>query len=112
MFGRDWSGHSVDLYLAVPGLLVLVYLAWKNGLASPQMLGMLAIAAQSVLILFALGVDFNRYYEPLVFTTAAGIGVLGGWLIGLVWDLARSYSRRSISDRYATPQASEPVQSL
>ncbi len=48
LFGRDWSGYSVDLYLAVPGLLVLVYLAWKNGLASPQMLGMLAIAAQSV----------------------------------------------------------------
>lgn len=92
--GRDWSGYSVDLFLAVPGLLVLVYLAWKNGLASQQMLGMLAIAAQSALILFALGVDFNRYYEPLVFTTAAGIGVLSGWLAGLVWSLARSYNRR------------------
>ena len=58
------------------------------------MLGMLAIAAQSALILFALGVDFNRYYEPLVFTTAAGVGVLGGWLAGLVWNLVRSYNRQ------------------
>ncbi|MEZ4530268.1 MAG: phospholipid carrier-dependent glycosyltransferase [Thermomicrobiales bacterium] len=104
LFGRDWSGHSIDLYLAAPGLLVLVYLAWKNGLASPQMLGLLAIAAQSVLILFALGVDFNRYYEPLVFTTAAGIGVLGGWLAGLAWGLARSYSRQSTSTNAALPQ--------
>ena len=94
LVGRDWSGYSVDLYLAVPGLVVLVYLAWRNGLASPHMLGMLAIAAQSVLILFALGVDFNRYYEPLVFTTAAAVGVFIGWLAGLVWNAARSYNRQ------------------
>ncbi len=102
--GRDWSGYSVDLYLAIPGLLVLVYLAWKNGLASPQMLGMLAIAAQSALILFALGVDFNRYYEPLVFTTAAGVGIFLGWLAGLVWNVARSYSQQRSSASSASTQ--------
>ena len=63
--GHNWSGHSIDLYLAVPGLVVLVYLAWKNGLASPHMLGMLAIAAQSALILGALGVDFNPIPDRL-----------------------------------------------
>jgi hypothetical protein len=94
LFGQDWSGHGVDLFLALPGLAVLVYLAWKNGLASQQMLGMLAIAAQSVLIVAALGVDFNRYYEPLVFTAAAGVGVLTGWIVGFVWSWARAYSRR------------------
>ena len=93
--GRDWSGYSIDLYLAVPGLIVLVYLAWKSGLASPQMLGMLAIAAQSAIILAALGVDFNRYYEPLVFTAAAGAGVLIGWLSGLLWIAIRARSRQS-----------------
>jgi hypothetical protein len=106
ILGQDWSGYSVDLYLAIPGLLVLVYLAWKNGLASPQMLGMLAIAAQSVLILFALGVDFNRYYEPLVFTTAAGVGILTGWLAGLVWNLARSYNQQRSTSIPATQQRS------
>lgn len=93
--GQDWSGHGIDLYLAVPGLLVLVYLAWKSGLASQQMLGMLAIAAQSVLIVAALGVDFDRYYEPLVFTAAAGVGILTGWIAGLVWSWFRSYRSRS-----------------
>lgn len=93
-FGHNWSGRSIDLFLAIPGLALLVYLAWKNGLASPHMLGMLAIAAQSALILGALGVDFNRYYEPLVFTAATGIGVLAGWLAGLVWNAARLYYRQ------------------
>ena len=103
--GYNWSGHGIDLYLAVPGLLVLVYLAWKNGLASPHMLGMLAIAAQSVLIIGALGVDFNRYYEPLVFTAAAGVGVLTGWLAGLVWNYARVFARQR-----ATSSAPNPPQ--
>lgn len=104
-FGHDWSGYSVDLFLAIPGLAVLVYLAWKNGLASPHMLGMLAIAAQSIVILGAIGVDFDRYYEPLVFTTAAGVGVLGGWISGLVWNWGRSYSTQ------AAPAPVEPRQS-
>ncbi len=109
--GRDWSGYSVDLYLAIPGLLLLVYLAWKNGLASPQMLGMLAIAAQSALILFALGVDFNRYYEPLVFTTAASVGIFIGWLAALLWNAARSYSQhRSSASPVSTQQAAGSTQ--
>jgi hypothetical protein len=92
-FGQNWSGQSIDLFLAIPGLAILVYLAWKSGLASPQMLGMLAIAAQSILIVGALGVDFNRYYEPIVFTAAAGVGILTGWLIDLVWNVVRGYRR-------------------
>lgn len=109
--GRDWNGYSLDLYLAVPGLLILVYLAWANGLASPQMLGMLAIAAQSVLILGALGVDFNRYYEPLVFTMAAGVGVLVGWVGGLVWAGIRSASSRRSTPAGVPPQQPAPARS-
>lgn len=109
-FGHNWSGYSIDLFLAVPGLILLVYLAWKNGLASPHMLGMLAIAAQSALILGALGVDFNRYYEPLVFTAATGIGVLTGWLASLVWNFARAYNqqRRTSSVVTTHSQAANP----
>lgn len=58
----------------------------------------------SVVILFALGVDFNRYYEPLVFTAAAGVGVLTGWIAGLVWSWARSYSRQQPASSTASTQ--------
>jgi len=106
-FGHTWSGYSVDLPLAMAGLAILVYLAWKNGLASPQMLGMLAIAAQSVLIVGALGVDFDRYYEPLVFATAVGVGVLFGWVGSLLWNAVRGASPRA--DASTNPAASSSV---
>lgn len=110
-FGADWSGLGGDLYVAGPGLAILVYLAWKNGLASPQMLGMLAIAAQSVVILAALGVDFNRYYEPLVFTTAVGIGVFVGWAAGLLWSAIRNGNRQSATTLSTPISASTPTDS-
>ncbi|MBX3070951.1 MAG: glycosyltransferase family 39 protein [Thermomicrobiales bacterium] len=78
LFGADWSGVRIDLYLALPGLLLLVYLAWRRGLASPHALAAAAVLGQSALILLALGVDFNRYYLPLLFATSIGAGVLGG----------------------------------
>ncbi len=102
--GYDWSRAGIDLPLAIPGLAILVYLAWRSGLASPQMLGMLAIAGQSAVILGALGVDFNRYYEPLVFTAAVGVGVLTGWLAGLVWNAIRAYRQNPAR----APSASSP----
>ena len=41
----------IDLYLAVPGIVFLVYLAWRNGLASQHALAALTIGGQSALIL-------------------------------------------------------------
>lgn len=78
LLGVDWSGVRIDLYLAVPGLLLLLYLAWRNGIASPHALAAAAVGGQSIVILMALGVDFNRYYLPLLFTTSLGVGVLVG----------------------------------
>lgn len=97
LFSADWSGARYDLYLAVPGLVVLVYLAWRNGLASPHALATAAILGQSALILMALGVDFNRYYLPLLFAAAIGIGVLVGQAGALVAIAARRWqiSRRA-----------------
>jgi hypothetical protein len=89
LFGFAWSGMRFDLYLAVPGIVILVYLAWRNGLASPTALAAVTVGGQSLLILIALGVDFNRYYLPLLFTAAMGTGVLAGWLGEMALVLAR-----------------------
>ena len=82
--GQDWSGVRIDLYLAVPGIVFLVYLAWRNGLASQHALAALTIGGQSALILGAR-VDFNRYYLPLLFTAAIGVGMFVGCL-GECWS--------------------------
>ncbi|CAN5745998.1 hypothetical protein BH24CHL4_BH24CHL4_14290 [soil metagenome] len=83
--GLNLSGLQIDLYLAAPGILFLVYLAWKNGIASPHALAAMTVVGQSALILGALGVDFNRYYLPLLFTAAMGvgffIGCIGEWVL-------------------------------
>lgn len=80
VIGVDLSGVHIDMYLVVPGLVAFVYLAWIRGIASPTMVGLITIAGQTVLILGAIGVDFNRYYLPLLFTAAIGFGVLVGAL--------------------------------
>ena len=85
LFGQEWFGLGIDLYVATPGIASLIFLAWRNGIASPHALATLTIGGQSALILAALGVDFNRYYLPLLFTAAMGVGVffgcLGEWLL-------------------------------
>ncbi|CAN5647780.1 hypothetical protein BH23CHL5_BH23CHL5_25380 [soil metagenome] len=83
--GLDPSSTRIDLYLAVPGIAILVYLAWRNGLSSPHAMVAVTIGGQSLLILLALGVDFNRYYLPLLLAAALGVGVLAGWITGSLW---------------------------
>lgn len=95
-FGRDWTGAGFDLVLALPGLAILLYLAWRNGLASRHSLAFAVIIGQALLILIGLGIDFNRYYLPLAFVAAVGVGIFGGWLAALVWwPLSTWLTRRS-----------------
>ncbi len=93
LLGVDWSGVRIDLYLAIPGFLLLLYLAWRNGLASPHALAAAAVGGQSIVILVALGVDFNRYYLPLLFATSLGAGVLVGCLADLTLAAIASVRR-------------------
>lgn len=90
LFGMDWSGVKIDLYLAAPGILLLVYLAWRHGLASEHAIAAAITGGQSLLILAALGVDFNRYYLPLLLASALGIGVFAGCLVDWVLAFGRA----------------------
>lgn len=94
VFGLDWSGLRIDLYLAGPGVVFLVYLAWRNGIASSHALAAVTIGGQSALILGALGVDFNRYYLPLLFTAAMGVGVFIGCLADWTMALVMRFGQR------------------
>jgi hypothetical protein len=116
--GVDSSGLRIDLYLAVPGVILLVYLAWKNGLASPHALAALTVGGQSALIMGALGVDFNRYYLPLLFAAAMGVGIfvgcLGEWALFAVRRLTQrrtSPAHQPSRSRMETVTAAERYQS-
>ena len=109
MIGRDWSGMSIDLYLAIPGVLVMVYIAWRRGLSSPEALATVAIGGQSALILGALGVDFNRYYLPLLFTFAVSLGVLIGAVSQTALALIQSWRKARSHPNVSSFQHSDEV---
>jgi hypothetical protein len=92
--GQHWERPGFDLPLALLGLVVLSWLAWRRGIASPQMLALAILGVQSAVILSGLRVDFNRYYLPFVLTSGAGIGVLSGqiWTMATTW-----FGRRQVS---------------
>jgi len=74
--GRDWSGFGIDIPIAVAGLALLMFAVLRRGMTSSHGLTAAALAGQCALILGVLRVDFDRYYLPIVFTFAVGIGYL------------------------------------
>jgi hypothetical protein len=105
-FGQDWTGRGIDLFLAVPGLVILLYLAWQHGLASRHSMAFAVVIGQAIMIIGGLGVDFNRYYLPLAFVAAVGVGVLSGWVAGLCWNsISNLQSRRSAESPAASSRA-------
>jgi hypothetical protein len=110
VFGQDWSEARFDLFLAVPGILCLVLLAWHRGLASPHALVAVTAGGQSMVILTALGVDFNRYYLPLLFSAAIGVGVTVGLLAEYIqWGIQSFRSRASDRAGSQSPGRLEPM---
>jgi hypothetical protein len=84
---RDWSGKGFDVPLSLAGLAILALLVIRRGFPSRHFLALALIGAQSAAILGNLRVDFNRYYLPLAFVCAIGIGILAGQIA--VWTLPR-----------------------
>jgi hypothetical protein len=88
--GQHWDRQTFDLPLAGLGLVVLLWLAWRRGIAGPHALTLAVVGVQSGVILAGLRVDFNRYYLPLVLASGVGIGVL----TGQAWSWASALARR------------------
>jgi len=97
-FGGSASGGGIDILLAIFGLAIATVFVFQRGFASPTALGLAVAGGQALLIIVGLRVDFDRYYLPIVFLLAIGVGILGGWLAELaaraVPGLARARGRR------------------
>jgi hypothetical protein len=107
--GGPATGHGIDILLAVLGLAIATVFVFQRGLASPTALGLAVAGGQALLIIGGLRVDFDRYYLPIVFLLAIGVGVLGGWLAELAahaipgWARARAQRRSPAADRDLRP---------
>lgn len=84
LFGGSTSERGIDLPFALAGLAILLVLAFRRGVTSPTFLALAIAGGQSLIILGGMRVDFDRYYLPLVFLCAMGIGVLSA----TVWSFA------------------------
>ena len=79
-----------DLPFAIAGVLILIALALRHGFRTPHLLAVLTLGGESIIILLGINIDFNRYYLPLAFMFAVGLGVGAGTVI----DWGRSLEKR------------------
>ncbi len=91
---QDWFANttssvpatvSLDVIVMVAGVIVLVALVVKRGLWSPTALSAFLMAASSAAIIVGMGVDFYRYFLPLLIVLAVCFGVAMGAAFDLVW---------------------------
>lgn len=91
--GQHWTGFGIDVPLALAGLILLVALTLSRRLPVRQLLALAVVLTQSAIILAKLSIDFNRYYLPLVFACALGVGFLAGQ--ATIWVQSRASHRRA-----------------
>jgi hypothetical protein len=87
LFGQDFGGAtSLDLIVGAVGLLLVVRMVIQAGLWSPQALVILLMAAEVGAVTVGLGVDFYRYYLPVLLVISVLVGVAAGELARVAWN--------------------------
>ncbi len=69
---------SLDVVLMAAGVVVLIAIVVRNGLWSPPALAAFLMAGQSAAVIVGMGVDFYRYFLPLLVVGAICAGVAAG----------------------------------
>jgi len=84
---------SVDIVVMCAGVVVLIALVIKAGIWSPAGLTAFLMAASSATIIVGMGVDFYRYFLPLLIVAAPCFGIAVGSASDLAWSLAGKVRR-------------------
>lgn len=82
LFSVRFEPVSLDVVLMAAGVVVLVTLVVRKGLWSPPALTALLMAGQSAVVIVGMGVDFYRYFLPLLVVGAICLGVGAGSAYG------------------------------
>lgn len=91
--GLPGLGHALsqlDVWLAMFGLLILAYLAFRKGIQSPHFIVLILILTETATIIVTMKTDFERYYLPIVL----GFVVAGGVAVGFGVDLIMKVIQR------------------
>jgi hypothetical protein len=84
----DFQPQPLDVVIMAAGATVLLAIVIRRGLWSPHALVSYLMAAATGIVIVGMGVDFYRYFLPLlvVLSVCAGVG------IGALWSAATSVS--------------------
>jgi len=97
LIGLPDVGHALsqlDVWLALVGLVVLAWLAWRKGLQSPHLIVWLLIVTEIATIIVSMKTDFERYYLPIVLGFVVASGVAVGFLSDKIMERMRTRSVR------------------
>jgi len=102
-FGTYVDRHGLDVPLALAGLFLLIVMVIRRGVMSPAFLAAFVLFAEGGVIFLALRIDFQRYYGPILFVLAVGVGVFAGQVWSALCWFARWLHRRFLSGRRTRP---------
>ena len=97
---------SVDFILVAIGAILLLRIVIARGLWSPEALVALLMAAEVGAVTVGLGVDFYRYYLPVLFVNSILVGIAFGELSS---TLGRLIARRRVARAATQRQAAQPA---
>ncbi len=100
--------ESLDIWIAVIGLAIMIAVAVRRGIHSPESLIVIILVFQSAVILYTMKADFERYYLPIVLGCVLTSGFGLGTIVRLIAERRRAI--RSSRIRQAVPAAQvEPL---
>ena len=98
VLGSYVDRHGLDVPIALAGLVLLGIIVIRRGIMSPAFLAAFVLVGEGGVIFMALRINFQRYYGPILFIFAVGVGVFAGQLwSGSGWlggEIARRIERR------------------
>ena len=90
LINQDLSGAtSLDLMIGAIGMILAIRMVVQSGLWSPQSLVIMLMAAEIGAVTVGLGVDFYRYYLPVLLVICILIGVAVGEAARVAWNFVQ-----------------------
>lgn len=105
ILNRDFTrATSLDLLLGAIGLILVIRMVIQFGLWSPHALVIMLMAAEVGAVTVGLGVDFYRYYLPVMLVISILIGVAAGEAARALWRFVQATPGSSNTEHDSHPQ--------
>lgn len=101
--------ESLDLWIAFIGLAIMLIVAFRRGIHSPESLIVITLLVQSAIIIVTMKADFERYYLPIVLSCVLVSGFGLGTLIRLIAEGVRALRSPRLKHLVARQPHSEPL---